>query len=275
MNNALRIILLVATVASLQPLNAPGQNGVWSNPAGGSWSVAANWSNNLIPNSFDATADFSQLVLSGPMEVTLDGYWTVGAMVFGDVGKAYGWQIDSGAGGMLTLAAGAIPVLTVNNQTATITSGLAGASGLVKGGNGRLILVNNGIGYYGPTTINAGALVLRDTAGFASDITVMAGAALTLCRTPNGSFNRLPTVNCGILGAGTLNVSNATPGIGGGWLVFNYADGGLTGFTGKVSVQSGVLSMDNLAGAWFGNPSLEVISVGFSPFAARTFKWTP
>jgi len=216
MNNALRKILVVSTVASLLPLNAPGQNGVWSNTAGGSWFVATNWSNNVIANAFGATADFSQLALPGPLDVTLDGSVTVGAMIFGDVSNAYGCQIDGGTGGTLTLAASNSPIIAVNNQTLTITAALDGTNGLTKDGDGELTLSNDtATTYTGPTTINAGVLSLHDTTDATTYHWIAAGATLEI--NVSSGLRNYPTTT--YAGLGTLRK------VGAGDLVWGYTSG--------------------------------------------------
>jgi len=45
------------------------------------------------------------------------------------MGSNYTWEIDPGSGGSLTLdAGGGSPTITVNNETTTISAGLAGAT---------------------------------------------------------------------------------------------------------------------------------------------------
>ena len=131
---------------------------------------------------------------------------------------------------------------------------------------GTLTLIGAGIVYTGSTTVNAGTLVLQDTTSFASPCTVNGGASLNLNKTVNGLANRSKITGT-ISGAGTLNVNNATSGINGGWVIFDSPGVGLSNFTGTVNVNSGVLSMDWLTGAWSGNPKLNVVSGGI--FAIR------
>ena len=142
----------------------------------------------------------------------------------------------------------------------------AGTLALTKEGNGTQTLVGQYVSHTGATTINNGTLAFQDTTAFASTSTVNATGTLALNRTVNGFASR-NKVSALITGSGTLNVSNSTGGIGGGWVTFNSASSGLSNFTGTVNVNSGVLAMDNIAGAWSGNPDLSVASGGI--FAIR------
>jgi autotransporter-associated beta strand protein len=129
----------------------------WINTAGGAWSVAANWSNNIVAGGANVTADFSQLKLPANATVTLDTAPTVGNLIFGDVGNLYTWTLNSGSP---TLAGTNPPTVTVNNQTATINPAVSGTSGLTKAGPGTLTL-NGDNPYTGNTVINGGTLVLN------------------------------------------------------------------------------------------------------------------
>jgi len=159
---------------------------VWIDPAGGSWSLASNWTNNIIPDQIGVTADFSQLTLPGSAFVTLDtasptGTWTVGDLIFGDTGSNYTWEIDTGSGGTLTLAATNTSTITVLNQTATIGAVIGGTNGFVKAGAGTLALTGADT-YTGPTVINGGTLIVGPggslTAGQGASLTVNNGATL-------------------------------------------------------------------------------------------------
>jgi len=132
---------------------------VWVNPAGGSWTNAANWSNSVAGNGRGITADFSKLTLTAEATNTLDGRWTIGNLLFGDVGNTYGWILNGGAAGSLTLDSATAPTITVNNLTTTIGASLAGVSGLTKAGSGTLAL-GGANSYTGNTTIEAGTLAI-------------------------------------------------------------------------------------------------------------------
>ena len=204
---------------------------VWTNSAGGSWASGLNWTNNIVVNNSGATADFSQLTLTAPTFVTLDGSWTVGNMIFGDVGNANTWEVDAGSGGPLTLAATNIPTITVNNQTTTIGAILAGSQGLNYAGTGGLTL--NGVNTYsGPTVINAGTLQLGNSG-------LLGGGTYAGAITNNGAFidNSVTaqTLNGGISGTGGVTVS------GGATLILS----GTNSYAGGTTLNSGSVTIGN------------------------------
>jgi autotransporter-associated beta strand protein len=88
--------------------------------------------------------------------------------------------------GTATVVLNAPTQVTVNAGTLTARNGVSGAptAGLTKAGNGTLTLVGSSGGYYGPTTVNAGRLVLKDVAGVGGQafksptITIASGAIL-------------------------------------------------------------------------------------------------
>ena len=170
---------------------------VWLSPNSGSWGQANNWTNGIIANVAGGTADFSQLTLPAPAVVTLDGSWTIGNLIFGDVGNTYPWEIDTGAGGTLTLAATNTPSITLVNQSATIAAVLAGTSGLTVNGPGALTLT--GATYTGPTTVNNATLTITSDPGFVSPTLVNSGSTVAVV----GNAYTLPA-------SAALTLSNST-----------------------------------------------------------------
>ena len=162
----------------------------WGNIAGGSWATPANWDS--IPNAADAIANFDTLDLSADATVTLDGNFTVGTLIFGDIvpaaypGPATNWIINAGSptSSALTLnVSSGTPTINVVNptaqpinsagppaatagfyklfvdQTATINTVLAGSKGLNKTGYGTLVLTRPN-SYTGTTSVQNGTLTL-------------------------------------------------------------------------------------------------------------------
>ena len=73
-----------------------------------------------------------------------------------------GYQLNNSAVTPLTLAPGATITVTNAGDTATITSFLAGVSGLTKAGPGTLVFTGTGTNAYtGTTTVNDGAVNLN------------------------------------------------------------------------------------------------------------------
>ena len=146
----------------------------WTNRSGGSWPVAANWFQNVVPAGTDALANFRQLDVTVPPTVTLDGARTVGSLIFADVAPSHDWTIAAGSGGTLTLdVSSGRPSVHVVNRSATISAPLLGGDGLQKDGSGELVLTGSN-SFTGGTVVAGGRLVAGS--GFRDSITVKAGA---------------------------------------------------------------------------------------------------
>jgi autotransporter-associated beta strand protein len=169
-------------------LGAAG-NGTWSNPAGGNWATAGNWSGSAIANGQGKTADFSTLDITGDTTVHLDTPLTIGSLTFGDTApaSAAGWTLDNNgfAGNALTLSVFAgSPTFTVNalgaGKTVTVSAGLAGTQGFTKTGAGTLVLAGSNT-FTGGVTINAGTLeVTNNSLSTAGLVTMSATGKLAI-----------------------------------------------------------------------------------------------
>ena len=210
---------------------------VWNVPYGGSWPVAGNWLDGIVANGAGATADFSQQTLGGASTVTLDSAVTVGKLIMADQGNANTWELDPGTGGSLTLNNGTnTPVITVSNQTTTITVPLTGTNGLVVNGAGTLTLTTNET-YTGNTTINGGTLNLSYNTGAGNGI----GGTLQGALTVNSNATVITTIGNALgysgsqwvrtitLNYGTLETSVA--GADNGWGTTINMTGGTLGST--------------------------------------------
>jgi fibronectin-binding autotransporter adhesin len=179
------VLLASAAVLASFATSLFATNGTWTNLAGGSWATAVNWNNSIIATNTDGTADFSTLTLGGLRTNTLDGARTIGNLVFGDVGNTYGWTLNTGTAGPLTLATSSgMSTITVNGQTNNISAVLAGTNGVTKAGAGVLVLGGNDT-YSGTTLVSAGILQIANTTGGSgglanSAIVVTNGAELDL-----------------------------------------------------------------------------------------------
>src|ERR1039458_9235454 len=71
------LLLLVVLCAAAHSIHAA--NIVWTNTAGGNWSVTANWNPNQVP----AASDTAVITTDGDYTVTLDVSATVGGLVLG------------------------------------------------------------------------------------------------------------------------------------------------------------------------------------------------
>jgi autotransporter-associated beta strand protein len=138
--------LSAAEIAALQTNQPPAflniGNGIWTSDANGNWSDTSRWSGGLPATGAGYTADFTFNDITANRIVTLDSTRSISALKFGDASGAQNWTLTSSGGSILTLdsASSAQPSVTVNQNTATISSPLAGTNGLVKTGAGTLVL---------------------------------------------------------------------------------------------------------------------------------------
>ena len=260
---------------------SPVANGVWINPAGGSWTSSANWQGGGIPSGSGYTADFSTLNLVANATVTLDGSQTIGTAIFGDT-ASYGWIVNSGSSGALALSATAgVPVITVKNQAATINAVLSGTQGLTVSGSGTLGL-SAAETLTGPVTINSGAVVLSGPNASASglanagNITINNGAVLSFISdnalTGYGGYAVPITVNAG----GTLAEANAASDHVFGLLTL--AGGVLTsGSPGGTSVTYGTVDLDGglTAGGVATTSVVSAVDVALSQSGGTVFTVNP
>lgn len=179
-------------------------NAVWTKLAGGSWPVAANWTNSIVADGPEITADFSRLNLTANTTVTLDGARTVGSLIFGDTAPSHGWSLLPGTGGALTLNS-TNSVITVNNQTATIGVALSGTNAITKAGSGGLTLTSLLNNFSGDLNLNAGTLTASTFNNQAATSTLGAKAGRRTIRIAPGATLSF-TVN-NIFGGGGQNAA--------------------------------------------------------------------
>jgi autotransporter-associated beta strand protein len=176
----------------------------WTNRAGGSWAAPGNWSNNIIANGVSAPALFNTLTLSSNVTVTLDSSPTVGRLLLGDAGNLYSWTLNPGSGGTLTLSGTNPPVLQVDNQSSTVNASLAGTAGLIKTGQGTLILGGANT-LSGGLTLSQGALTANHALALGSGANM-----LTLGDAASGANAVNLTVGTGVAATAALAALNTT-----------------------------------------------------------------
>jgi fibronectin-binding autotransporter adhesin len=140
-------LLLLAGLSSLK-----AASGTWTSDSSGNWRDTTKWLGGTVADGTGNTADFSTINLTADRTVTLDAPHTLSTLKFGDVVPDYNW-ILSGAN-ILTL--GTTPVINVVNQTATISSVIAGTA-FTRIGAGALTL--NGLAvntFTGTLALNSG-----------------------------------------------------------------------------------------------------------------------
>ena len=275
--NATSVTLTVAGVTG-------GTSGVWTNLLSGNWTTAGNWQGGVIATNVDALADFSTLLMAGNETVTVASTnITVGSLVFGDVGKTYGWTL-SGGSNTLAVSSGS-PKVAVNSGTATISSVLAGSQGFTKLGAGTLTLgtankITNGVnvlggtlnmtsaGALGATLVSAvnpvtisNAVVQFTTSGaqyFTNDVYLL-GTSNTIVQSSAAQDNFVGKIT----GAGILHVS-----VPGGVVIGQRGD--MSGFTGTALI-TGSAAGNNAAGLLLANGD-SISGISGSPSAVFDFE---
>ena len=158
-------ILAATLVIALMILGSKGSlnASTWTNPtSGGFWANSPNWSGG-VPNAVGAVADFSTLALTADNTVHLTASETVGSLLFGDVNLSHNWILDNNGNpaNVLTLAVSSgSPTITVNNDSATISSVIGGTQGMTVTGAGTLVLSGNNT-FAGGMAINSGNVRLN------------------------------------------------------------------------------------------------------------------
>lgn len=175
--------LQVSAVPSFVPSSTTAWTNLVSGNAAGTWGVSANW-NNGVASGVDVLADFSTLNIATNSRVVMESPRTVGKLYVSDVTPTVDryWEIDASTNNHLTLASSAAqPEICVTN-TQLMLGGIEGSNGLVKTGNGTLLIYGDGYSnkLSGPIVVKNGYLAtagLLPFKGISSDIFVLDGAA--------------------------------------------------------------------------------------------------
>ena len=172
----------------------------WTLDGSGSWSDPSNWFRGAIAQGSGVPADFGTLMLTAPGTVILNDSRTIGSLKFADTGDTYGWMLDATGGSVLTLdGGGSTPVITVANQSATISASLTGGQGMIKNGLGTLTL--SGANSYGSTLVQSGALIANSALPAGQPIMISPGAALNV-NSIGAQYNWYKLVTSTSIGAG-------------------------------------------------------------------------
>ena len=172
----------------------------WTNPKGGSWASASNWSG--TPLTTVGTPIFGGTT-SGTALVTLDGSCSAAALQFGDTSAASSYTISAGSGGLLTLGTSSGAPITVISGSHTISCADRPGRGLKRqhvGGNrpgpvggvgesagvsaapslsGNGVLVLSGTDTYtGGTTVESGTLYVTSSSALPAGSSLTVGAAV-------------------------------------------------------------------------------------------------
>jgi autotransporter-associated beta strand protein len=164
---------IVGLFTTAVPSSVVAANGTWIADSDGLWSDTNKWSGGVPADGAGNTADFSTLNITASRTVTLDSSHTIGSLKFGSTASANNWLLTSSAGSALSLSSGA-PLISVNQNTATLAVPLAGTSGFTKTAAGTLVLsgTNTLSGTLnldsGSTSANDGAVRITSSAALAN-----------------------------------------------------------------------------------------------------------
>ena len=245
----LAVLGLFGTVGSL-----PAATVVWTNTAGGFWSVATNWSPNTVP----AAADTAFLTNSGTYTITANASATIANLTVGDtnstgtqtlaitVGTFTVTNVTSASNGVIFLSAGVL-----------VTSGTANLVGNVNQANGTWQLNT-------PIAINNYNLTNGELRGANCIITNLYWLAGGLNSDALGNVTTIPT-------GGTLTIAGAaTKGLsywaGPGRTLNNngvatWTGGGINGQGGATINNNGTMTLNGDFGfAWAGSGAAPVLN---------------
>ncbi len=162
----------------------------WDADASGSWSTAANWTDDTVPDAAGTIANISGAagaVFSAPRTISLDSPRTVGALALGSsqsvtLDGPSGLTLDNNLAAALLNASGADHFVTAplalttggvltdvaESTTLTLSAPLSGGNvGLVKSGAGTLLLTADNT-YTGNTSVSVGTLQIGAGGGTGS-----------------------------------------------------------------------------------------------------------
>ena len=244
----LPLLLVFATLANLQATSLTyngGDSGVWTNGGVvGGWldgGTGTNW-NNTTPDA---------ATFGGALPTTVN---VEGGVIVGNVTVSSGAYTIAGTTGTLTLSNTTWDV--ASGLTNTVSTALAGTTGLIKSGGGVLLFSGANKNFSGGVTINGGAIqitnVLAGNLGSAANtaITLNGGALYTLFSanttvnyaitvTNSGELRSLgASANKVILGSNKLN--------GSGTLTLTFASTN----NGRFDMASAGTSQTNFSGKW-------------------------
>jgi len=184
-----RLLALLAIAAAATPA-AYSASGTWTADGNGNWSDTTKWSGGIVADGAGSAADFSTIDITGDRTVTLDAAHTISALIFGDAGTPpnHNWILS----GPNTLTLGAVPLINVTNETATLGVPLAGTAGLTKVGAGTLAFLGTNT-YTGATLISNGVVnysgASKSTSGGIFNVGGPAGSAVVNINTTGGLTN--------------------------------------------------------------------------------------
>ncbi|MCO6043275.1 autotransporter-associated beta strand repeat-containing protein [Aeoliella sp. ICT_H6.2] len=223
-------------------LEGPAPPNQWNVDGGGSFNVASNWVDNVVPTG-SAVLGSVLTAPNAPGTVTLDSPVSLTNLSFQN---ANSYVVD----GPSTLTLQGMATLDVTQGTHTVNAQIAGSSGLTKSGTGTLVLSNASNSYTGDTTISGGVLDLTDLGAInqsSGTTSVAAGATLRLNGDGQGN-GASGTLSEALTGDGTLRLEGIdvndpdTDGLTSELITISSAN---ASFNGQVSVGGGTLEVTN------------------------------
>jgi hypothetical protein len=233
----------------------------WNRDAGASWNTAGNWSDNIIPNSVTAVANFFDR-LTGPATVSMDGNKTLLTM---NIDSPDSYTISRGSG-TLTMG-GTTPAINVESGNHTISTFVTwSVNGTLKVNTGASLVLS------GQHTIGASRTLNRTGAGMLTIVTGAQPHAVGSVFQFSGGTTNMNVVNGTAATALAPAVTNLTMNVSGDGAVVNLgADQNLRALNiahGNAGIQGLNLNSPATAGAF---RSLRVYAVDLA--AAKTSIW--
>ena len=267
-----RLGCFFAAAAGLAALGGggPAYADTWDNSSSNNqWSTLSNWADNSEPTSADDVI-FPTPIPGGLSTIALSGSGEQAASI--TLNDNY-----SLAGGSVTLFGPDGLISVASGKTATITSGVNGSNGLLKGGTGTLIL-NPAISnvFTGDVEIIGTLSVSKDSAlGNAANVVVIGPGVNTGTLKITNSFSTSRAISPGIFGgtiavdaARTLTMNGVLGGVsnpltvsGAGTLALNAA----STRNGSTTIQNGTVRLGNGAGLGTGGRTVSnngVLEIG-------------
>jgi autotransporter-associated beta strand protein len=211
-----------AQISALYSSAQPASGGIWTTNASGYWGTNNNWSSGIVANGTGFIADFSTINITANRMVTLDSARTIGGLKFGITTTGLqSWTLSGTNTLTLDAGGGNVPVIAVNQNTATISAPMSGSYGFTKTGGGALTLSGANT-YTGATTVSAGTLNYSGTLGV-SPATAAAQINVGVAGGGNATLNIQSGANIRMSNANMLagNGTSVTAGDG-----FVYQSGG-------------------------------------------------
>jgi len=202
-------------------------NGIWNVNSGGDWSIASNWTNNIIARGTGSTAVFPNIITANAT-ITNSSPWTVGNITAIDT--THNYTIGGSSSMTLDVSSGVSTISNTSGRITTISAPTTINDGLEKTGSGTLSITGLVILGASQTWLNNSGGALNAKGGIDTDgytLTFNGSAAIDVSSTTNIITGTGGLIKSGThlltLGAGanaTHNYSGQTT-INGGRILFS------------------------------------------------------